>query len=186
MQHIKWTAAVVGLAMSAIGVSADGLWSDGPRSRLAAILNPLNEVPAVSSPAVGTFSAVVHDNQSIDYQLSWTGLQAAVTQAHIHFAQPNVNGAVVVWLCGTAASPGPIGTQVCPGGSSSGTVSGTIMAANVIAATTQGISAGDYEEVVRALRLGFGYANVHTTGSPGGEVRGQIRSHRGDRDHEDR
>jgi hypothetical protein len=168
-----WTAAVVGLAVSAISVSADGR-----AIRLAANLDPLNEVPAVSSPAAGRFSAVVNDDGSIDYDFSWRNLQAAITQAHIHFAQANVNGAVVVWLCGTATNPGPAGTQVCPATASSGEISGTIVAANVIAATTQGISAGDYEEFVRALRLGFGYANVHTSGSPGGEIRGQINGHR--------
>ena len=160
--------------------------ADGRAIRLAANLDPLNEVPAVSSPASGRFDAVVNDDGSIDYELSWKDLQAAVLQAHIHFAQTNVNGAIVVWLCGTATNPGPAGTQACPAATSSGEVSGTIRAANVIAATTQGISAGDYEEFVRALRLGFGYANVHTTGSPGGEIRGQIHGRRGGREHEDK
>ncbi len=181
MRHMGWTAAVVGLAVSAITVSADGR-----AIRLAANLDPLNEVPAVSSPASGRFDAVINDDGSIDYELSWKDLQAAVTQSHIHFAQRNVNGAVLVWLCGTTTNPGPAGTQVCPAALPSGEISGTIRAANVIAATTQGISAGDYEEFVRALRLGFGYANLHTTGSPGGEIRGQIRGRRGAHDHEDK
>jgi hypothetical protein len=41
----------------------------------------------------------------------------------------------------------------------------------------QGSGAGEptaFEELVRAIRAGFTYANVHTTRWPGGEVRGQI------------
>jgi len=34
---------------------------------------------------------------------------------------------------------------------------------------------GEFEEFVRALRNDSGYANVHTTAFPGGEIRGQIR-----------
>jgi hypothetical protein len=32
-----------------------------------------------------------------------------------------------------------------------------------------------YDEFVHALLNGTAYANVHTTASPGGEIRGQIR-----------
>ena len=181
MRYMGWTAAVAGLALTAIGVSADGR-----AVRLAANLDPLNEVPVVSSPASGRFSAEINDNDSIDYEISWKDLQAPITQSHIHFAQPNVNGAIVIWLCGTATNPGPTGTQVCPAATSSGSVSGTIAPANIIAATTQGISAGDYAEVVRALRLGLGYANIHTTGSPGGEIRGQIRARRAGHEDDDK
>ena len=40
----------------------------------------------------------------------------------------------------------------------------------------------EFGELVRALRAGAAYANVHTTGVPGGEIRGQI-SDDDDRDH---
>jgi hypothetical protein len=53
--------------------------------------------------------------------------------------------------------------------------SGTITAASVLASpTTQQLPAGDLQKVIRALRAGAGYANVHTANSPGGEIRGQI------------
>jgi hypothetical protein len=56
-------------------------------------------------------------------------------------------------------------------------VSGTIQAANVIAGATasQQLAVGDLAAVVAAIRAGVAYANVHTTLSPGGEIRGQIR-----------
>jgi hypothetical protein len=53
-------------------------------------------------------------------------------------------------------------------------VSGTLTATNVITQTGQGISAAEFAEVIRAIRAGFAYANVHSDLFPGGEIRGQI------------
>jgi hypothetical protein len=57
-------------------------------------------------------------------------------------------------------------------------VSGTISSANVIAGSTetQQLKAGDLAAVVTAIQAGAAYANVHTAVSPGGEIRGQIRT----------
>jgi hypothetical protein len=41
-------------------------------------------------------------------------------------------------------------------------------------AAAQGIAAGEFGELVAALRAGRAYANVHTTKFPPGEIRGQI------------
>ena len=46
----------------------------------------------------------------------------------------------------------------------------------------QQLTAGDLAEVIRAIRAGAAYANVHTDLSPGGEIRGQID----DRDNRDK
>jgi hypothetical protein len=139
------------------------------------------EVPAVSTVAAGEFRATInHGDDSIDYELSYDGLQGTVQQAHIHVAQRSVNGSIVIWLCQTTTTPAPASvawlTPFCP---QSGTVSGHITAANVIAASTasQQLSAGELAEVIAAIRGGVAYANVHTTPlSPGGEIRGQIRA----------
>ena len=158
--------ATVGLALATTQVSA------APK-KVHANLEPSNEVPAVSSPASGHFSAVINeDTESIDWELTFEGLQATITQSHIHFAQPNVNGNIVVWLCGTATNPGPSGTQVCP---QSGTISGVITGSNIQNQPTQGIAPGEFDELVAAIQRGLAYANVHTSQSTGGEIRGQIR-----------
>lgn len=143
-------------------------------SRVIARLDPSNEVPAVSSPAQGLLRARIDQAAEImEYELTFDGLQANVVMAHIHFAQPNVNGAIMVWLCGTAGAPGPTGTQMCP---QSGTISGTLDPTNIQTIAPQGISTGEFQEFVRAIRNGLAYVNVHTVQSPGGEIRGQLRT----------
>src|SRR5262249_34672826 len=95
------------------------------------------------------------------------------TQAHIHIGQPGVAAGVSVWLCGTAAQPGPAGTPTCP--SPGGTVSGTLTAANVVGPTAQLVNPGEMSELIRAMRAGLPYGNGHSTAGPGGETRGQLR-----------
>lgn len=139
------------------------------------------EVPSVASDAVGEFRGhISHDGQSIDYELTFGGLQGTVQQSHIHIAQAGVNGSVVIWLCQTQTTPAPASvagiTPFCP---QEGTVTGQITAANVIAGSTasQQLKAGDLARAIDAMRAGVAYVNVHTTPlSPGGEIRGQINA----------
>jgi hypothetical protein len=147
---------------------------------IQATLSGYEEVPVVSTVATGEFQAMIsNDDQFIDYELTYSGLQGTVQQAHIHVAQLSVNGSIVIWLCGTTTNPGPPGTPTCTPGS--GSFTGTITTANVVAATnpaSQQIAAGELAEVIAAMRAGAAYVNVHTNLSPGGEIRGQIRASR--------
>jgi hypothetical protein len=159
-----------------------------PGSLLQAHLRGFQEVPSVSTPAAGEFRArISKDEQSIDFSLTYEGLQNTVTQAHIHVAQRGVNGSIVIWLCGTASNPGPAGTQTCPQTAKGNTaVTGKITAANVVDGGTasQLILAGELDEVIAAIRGGVAYANVHSTPlTTGGEIRGQIRVVNDDDDH---
>lgn len=135
---------------------------------------------AVSTKATGSFTATLNSaGDIIDYELSYTGLEGTVTQAHIHFGQPSTVGGIVVWLCQAANKPDPPLddpniTPICPG-PNEGTVKGTITASEVLAQTAQGISAGEFGELVRALRAETAYANVHSTLHGPGEIRGQVR-----------
>jgi hypothetical protein len=145
--------------------------------KIAALLTGYEETPAsVSTTAQGLFSAEIDgDQDEIFYSETFSGLQAPVTVSHIHIGQLGVTGSVVIFLCQTAASPDPTGlAPQCP---QEGTVTGKITMANVIAGSTasQQLQAGDLAAVITAIRAGFAYANVHTTLSPGGEIRGQIR-----------
>ena len=54
--------------------------------RFRAWLHGYYEVPVVNSRADGVFEAHTHDGPTLDFVLVYEGLQATVTQAHIHFA----------------------------------------------------------------------------------------------------
>jgi CHRD domain len=145
--------------------------------QIGALLTGYEESPSVSTTGGGTFTATIAPHgKLIAYTETYSGLQGTVTQSHIHVGQLGVNGSVVIFLCQTATNPDPTGlAPPCP---QEGTVSGTITTANVIAGATatQQLAAGDLAAVIAAIRAGAAYANVHTTISPGGEIRGQIRT----------
>ncbi len=159
-----------------------------------ATLRGINETPGpVSTQATGSFQATLSaDGTTLSYTVTYNNLNAQVTQSHIHFGFPKETGGIMVFLCQTAAAPAPAtdpGVPTCPD-TTSGTVSGTITAANVIGPNSQGITPGtDFAKVIQALREGAAYANVHSTRSPGGEIRGVVHVGDGDRDdrrHHDR
>ena len=85
-----------------------------------------------------------------------------------------------VFLCQTAFNPDP--TAFAPTCPQSGTVSGLLRVDNVIGPAAQGISATEFAEMVRAIRAGVAYVNVHSTTFPGGEIRGQLNAWRNCRD----
>ena len=195
-----WPAATT-LAALAVGFSAAATADDDRNegNRFAARLSGYNEVHfiaaptpalrgAVSTQARGSFRAAIDDSaEMIHYELSFEGLEADVTQSHIHFGQRHTVGGIVVWLCQTAGTPAPAAvaalTPQC-GGPRASTVTGTITPAQVLTAVGQGIETGEFDEVVRAIRAGATYANVHSTLFPPGEIRGRIEH--GDRGHHDR
>lgn len=141
---------------------------------LRASLTSYQEVPAISSTADGEFMARVQRDGTVDWQLSYEGLQGNVTQAHLHFAQKGVNGPIVVWLCATestiANAPAGFNT-ICP---QQGTLTGTFTSADVRPAAAQLLAAGELTELIAAMRAGAVYVNVHSTAVPSGEIRGQI------------
>lgn len=132
------------------------------------------EVPVISTTGKGEFRARINTGDtSISYQLWYTDLEAPVTQAHIHLGQEDVNGGISVWLCSNLASPPtPAGVQPCP--ASPGTIFGTIVPNDVVGPTAQGIAPGEFAELIKELRKGNTYVNVHTTKFTGGEIRQQI------------
>lgn len=141
--------------------------------RAATRLRGFDEVPAISSPGGGRFRATL-ETDSITWEMSYFNLRTPVQQAHIHFAQRGVNGGVMVFLCSNLSSA-PAGVPACP--PSPGEVSGVIHASDVVSSTAaqgQGISPGELSEVLRAIRAGIAYVNVHTEAYPAGEIRGQL------------
>lgn len=174
----------VGLAALVLVVGVPSVALGDPDSRdFTAHFLGVNETPSISTDATATLKVHINgsgDTATITYTLTFQGLRAAVTQAHIHFAQTRVAGGVMVFLCGTTTAPGPAGTPTCP---QSGTVSRTVTAADVIGPAAQGIAPGQMDRVVKAIQDGAAYGNVHSAMFPLGETRGQLV--RADRDRDD-
>jgi hypothetical protein len=139
-------------------------------------LRGLEEVPSISTLAQGFFLGVLNPSgTALDYTVVYFDLQGAVTQSHIHIGQSGVNGGIVLFLCTNLAPPAGVPVPpACPSGPGINAVSGTLTSANVIVQSTQGIAAGEFSEIIRAMRAGNSYANVHTDQFPGGEIRGQV------------
>jgi CHRD domain len=166
---------ILTLLFATLGASATADSNQGDNSRkLRTDLKGFEEIPTLSTPASGEFEAKIsRDGTSVDYKLTYRDLEGEVTQAHIHLGAKAFNGGIMVFLCSNLTDPAPPpGTQACP--IPSGTVEGTFTAADVIGPDGQGIAPGEFAEVIRAMKAGATYANVHSSTRQGGEIRGQI------------
>jgi len=135
-------------------------------NHFTARLDGFQQVPTLFSAGSGEFTATLSaDATTLSYTLTYTGLTAA-SAGHIHLGERGTNGGVSAFLCGGGGKP------ACP--ASSGTVSGTITAADIIGPASQGLAAGQFANFLTGLRAGATYVNVHTAAFPGGEIRGQI------------
>ena len=164
------------LAIVVLGALAGGSYAVGFAGKhkvKADRLTGFQEPPAVFSNGTGSFKATVNQGATpnITYELTYSGLSAPATAAHIHFGNRFTSGGVVAFLCGGGGKP------ACPAGNTAAeaTVTGTITPTDVLA--LQGIPAGGFNELVRAIRAGVTYANVHTSTFPSGEIRAQINNH---------
>jgi hypothetical protein len=117
-------------------------------------LNGASENPANASPGIGFGTITLNLNNPVDpndntvnYSVSYAGLVANSTAAHIHGpATTSQNAGVLLGLAGTLNAQ-----------------AGTLAASSVAANPT----------LTSALINGLAYVNIHSTSFPGGEVRGQ-------------
>jgi opacity protein-like surface antigen len=175
MKKLLLAVAILSLVAAALIATAIAKNGNGGGRSFSATLSGYEEIiagppegGAVSTVGSGTFTAKVrNDPLRIEYRLRYEDLEGATTsQAHIHFGQRHTNGGISAFLCGGGDKP--------PCTPDSGDISGTIDAADVIGPAGQGIAPGELAELIRAMRNGVTYANVHTDLYPGGEIRGQI------------
>jgi CHRD domain len=179
MRRLGMSLAVIALVSAATIVLAQGGFK-----KISELLTGYNEVPSVSTTGGGNFTARISNDESrIDWELSYSDLEGAIQQSHIHIGNVGVNGGISVFLC-TNLGNGPAGIQPCP--APPATISGTILAADVspnipatLAARNQGLNTGEIDELIKAIRAGATYVNVHSTTWPGGEIRSQIDGNSG-------
>jgi CHRD domain len=161
---------VVQLA-TVLAIATIGMARDANAEEFAAHLTGFKVVPAILTDGTGKLTLDLNRKlQSISYTLTYSGLSASVTQAHIHFGKEHTEGGVLAFLCSSVGAPA--GTPACPTGG--GTVTGLITAASVIGFAPQGVLAGDFNGLVRAIGSDSTYADVATTRFPAGEIRGEI------------
>jgi len=160
---------VVGVAGLVVVLGAAASFTnDADEGKAPAVTFPLSgyqEVPPISTPMSGTFTASLVGGNTINYELTYSGSEGTPFMAHIHFGTPGVNGGIMAWLCGGGGKP------ACP---PSGTVTGTVVAADVLAISSQGIVAGDFQALLDAVVNKAAYANVHSDLYPAGEIRGKL------------
>src|SRR3989442_464375 len=110
---------------------ADQNGGNNKNNHFTARLNGFQETPTMFSTGTGDFTATLSaDGTTLSYTLTYTGL-TATSAAHIHLGEPAIAGGVSAFLCGGGGKPS------CP--ASSGTVSGTITAADIIGPASQGL-----------------------------------------------
>jgi hypothetical protein len=134
--------------------------------RFSAVLSGVNEVPPINTAGTGDYQMTIQGT-NITFSLTFSDLSSPLAVAHLHFAPFSVAGGVMIFLCGGGGQP------ACPA-ATSGTITGTITAANVTGPMVQGILPGDLDSALEAVRGGLSYANMHTANFGGGEIRGQV------------
>jgi CHRD domain-containing protein len=143
--------------------------ADSQTNNFRAHLDGYHETPlSISTNATGSFRARLNPTgDELTYELEYSGLEGGnVLFAHVHIGQIGTTGGVMFFLCGGGGKP------ACP--NSPATVTGTVNASNIIGPSGQGVSPGEFEEAIAAMRDGAAYANVHTAVYQPGEIRGQI------------
>ena len=163
MRKLLFVIAAAGLLLVVLAPIAAG----DDNNEFRASLNGYFEVPSISTNARASFHARLNNaGTTLSYSLRIRDFSENPLFAHIHFARPDVNGGVIAFLCGGGGKP------ACP---ANGTVTGTVRAADVIGPADRGIAAGEFGELIRAMRNGATYANIHSPTYQPGEIRGNIR-----------
>jgi hypothetical protein len=170
-------AALIGvLAVTTVALADRGHGKNG--KSFSARLNGWEEDPSQVTTGKGSFRLEISSSNEWRFRLRYEDMEGPVFMAHIHIGSRHESGGVSAWLCGASAVGTPQETACPPG--PDGEVNGTIVAAEITGPAGQGVEAGNFADLLRALRRGETYTNVHTTGrAPAGEIRGQNRHGKG-------
>lgn len=110
------------------------------------------------------------DHTTLHYQFEAMGFSTPMFMAHIHLGPEGANGPIIFWLFGDQSNaPFPLPRDDGPW---TGSISGTLTAANLVPNANLGINT--FDDAVMNIMHGNAYANLHTTKNPPGEIRGKI------------
>ncbi|SDP71706.1 CHRD domain-containing protein [Pedococcus dokdonensis] len=180
----QWGVLATATALGAVGVAGFGAVASAHDSggsqkafTLTERLSGYHETPlALSTSGQGSIRLRIDPKAgTIAYTVRYANLEGTVTQSHIHFGSPSQTGGISVFLCSNLGN-GPAGTPACPT-TNPGEVSGMLDSSDVIGPAAQGITAGQFSELLAAIRADSTYANVHSTLYPAGEIRNQLSTH---------
>jgi hypothetical protein len=138
--------------------------------RFTAVLDGLQEVPPVATPATGTGVATIVGDW-LYVHISYTDLTSPLTMAHIHCCTPRGTNV------GIAVDLDMIPLPVTLSGSFSRQFdlnAASTYRANFITNFGGGTVTGARTALVSAFYDELAYFNLHTGNFPGGEIRGQI------------
>jgi hypothetical protein len=141
-----------GVLLSAMSVSAQ---------TLTATLNGAEETPALLTGAVATITVSVDQaNQELSVALTAFNLPTGTTAGHIHIGPVGQAGPVVIDFPIPTGRTDDLNLQFRVG------------AAQFHARPEIGINT--ITDAIQAIVNGNSYANIHTSGHPAGEIRGQL------------
>jgi hypothetical protein len=175
MQSSKHYLAAALVSLAALGAAACSDDDDEPAS-FTATLNAQGQVPPGSSTATGSATFNFDGNSTVQYTINVTDL-AGATSARIHSGSQGETGQARVELT-LAEGVGGSGGDGTGGDGTGGTgdpgtaFSGELARSSFTEADVQGIS---FDDLIEEMREGRAYVVVNTSGSPTGEIRGQIR-----------
>lgn len=128
---------------------------------MTATLTGGEEIPAVLSGAVGTAEVGVDaDSRELSVNLRLFNLPTGSTAGHIHVAPRGVAGPIVIDFPIPAGRTGDL------------TLSFRVGAGQLRTRPEIGIVTID--DAIQAITGGAAYVNIHTSGNPGGEIRGHL------------
>ena len=154
MRRLLQALLVVVLAVSIVPSSF------AAQKRLRAELSGNEEVPPVKTNATGDFKLTIYKKE-LSYELNVDSIMNP-TVAHIHKGKKGENGPPIAGLFG-----GP-------------TKEGEFKGVLAVGTITKESLLGEYRgktiaDLVRLLKSGGAYVNIHTETFPEGEIRGQIK-----------
>ena len=148
---LVWAGRLLGvvaiLALTVVTTTAD----EGNVSARAKLSGFQENLPKLTD-GTGTFEATIKGGM-LSYKLTYSALSSDAFMSHIHFAQPSVNGGIVIWLCQTATNPAPVSVPTpptCP--ATGGTVTGTVSTADVLASVDGHARRVEIEPTLKSFR----------------------------------